>query len=54
MKKQMEAEIKDLSIQDPTEFEVTIKSSPEVRLKKEEEFDMNDAESVIYCGSNKN
>ncbi|CAI2386835.1 unnamed protein product [Moneuplotes crassus] len=52
LKRKMEEEIKEVSIQDPTEFEVTIKSSPEVRLKKEEEFEDNDNESVVYMGSN--
>ena len=56
MKKQMEEEAKELSIQDPTEFECTVKSSPEVRLKREDAsekgLEMNENDSVIFCGSN--
>mmetsp|Transcript_11725 Transcript_11725/g.10358 ORF Transcript_11725/g.10358 Transcript_11725/m.10358 type:complete len:96 (-) Transcript_11725:32-319(-) len=54
-RKQMEEEAKEISIQDLTEFECTIKSSPEVRLKKDDvsEKALEGNESVEYCESNK-
>jgi hypothetical protein len=42
LKKREEMEAKEVSIQDGTEFEVTVRSSPEVRLSEHD----NDNESV--------
>jgi hypothetical protein len=48
--KQIEAEAKELSVQDATEFDVTIKSSPMVRLEEQSGYDINDQDSVMLCG----
>lgn len=52
LKRKMEQEAKEMDLGTVTEFSVTVKSSPEVRLTKEEAFEAADEGSVVYVGSN--